>query len=548
MPDSQNRTRVGDSGPKKPGAQGKDLQDSIPPLLVAAVYVAACLAYFHVLPIWDGFAFFRHCYMSYAESGSTECFGHSAILNTVLFGMTQRLLYGNQQAVYALNVLLGLAGLAAFTILARHLFERRLSGVETALVSGCLILNPVFLLHVVQPCLDYALAVYVIFLLLSLAKGWYNAAAMAGYLLVLTKDNGIMLYGVPVFSYIAVRCARSPGRGLRPALRAAYPLAYPVVLFAAYMSLYPPHQHQSLSWLDVAGRMLSFDPASIIFREQLMSLYVLNFSWALTAVILLALAMRLRRVPSSAAALSAALNDRTFLYASALLMTYFNTRIELANNPRYMLPILPVVVLVFADSALTLFPRRRARIIALSIICILVFLSAFRTIDPVSKAAFGTFSFGSHEILRMEEGGWGNSIYGLDQLAYNYEFTEIGSLMEKTVGRLGQDRTYALSQIFTFNGFEDFCVFDKETGRRTANPGRSTNVSCVTDYWGAADFYLVKYPHFEYNLEPNIIKDYTPAEEMVIEEDGYSINVTRYTLNPGISHPGGKLAKKTGQL
>jgi hypothetical protein len=515
------------------GRSARKPRPHLPFIALAAVFALTSWSQFDSFPVWDGFAFFRHCYMSFAETGSPECFGHSAIFNTLLFGMTQKLWYGSYQAVYALNVLLGLAGLAAFALLLRHLYGDVLSDLEAALVTGCLVLNPVFLAHVVQPSLDYALTVYVAALLLALSKRRFNAAAAAGYLLILTKENGIMLYCLTATAYLAALFAGGKRNAPRPRFRDVHALIFPVIIFVGYMAFFPPHQHQVFSWEDVASRMLSFNPSSIIFQEQLLSLYVLNFGWAVSAVIALGLGKKLLGYAKNGASLRALFDGKIHLYALALLLTYFNTRIELANNPRYMLPLLPLMLVLFADSLLSLTRRKAVRILVAACLCALVFLSAFRTFDPVSKAAYGTFGFGAHEMLRMERGGWGRAVYGRDQLVYNYEFTKFGSLMEKAVREFGTGRVYALPASLSFADFEDFCSYDRETGRRSAVPGRTVNATCVSDVGGAGEFYLPKFPLFAYRLHPSVDAYYAQTGEIRFEEDGYALNVTRYTAMPG---------------
>ncbi|MEZ4548259.1 MAG: hypothetical protein R3B51_11315 [Thermodesulfobacteriota bacterium] len=90
-----------------------------------------------------------------------------------------------------------------------------------------------------------------------------------------------------------------------------------------------------------------------------------------------------------------------------------------------MLPVLPVLVILFADSLPIVFRRQTVITGVLAAVLILLGVSSLRTVDPVSKRIMGTFNFGSHEILDMASFGDARGYHGRDQLVYNFEFTEI---------------------------------------------------------------------------------------------------------------------------
>ena len=106
-----------------------------------------------------------------------------------------------------------------------------------------------------------------------------------------------------------------------------------------------------------------------------------------------------------------------------MLIIYFLTRIPFVNNPRYMLPALPILIVLFGGSLLNVLRKQSIITIALIMMLVLLTVSSFRTVDPVSKKIMGTFKFGSHEMLQMARYDEPKHGYGRDHLVYNFEFT-----------------------------------------------------------------------------------------------------------------------------
>src|SRR4029077_13952844 len=100
------------------------------------------------------------------------------------------------------------------------------------------------------------------------------------------------------------------------------------------------------------------------------------------------------------------------------------TRYETYLNVRYLLPIAALLILSFAVGFLILCARPFVRVVVLGFAFLLVLGSAFRTIDPVSRALWGTFPFGRHPLLALTS--WNNECCGFsrDQLVYNLEYLQ----------------------------------------------------------------------------------------------------------------------------
>jgi hypothetical protein len=80
---------------------------------------------------------------------------------------------------------------------------------------------------------------------------------------------------------------------------------------------------------------------------------------------------------------------------------YALTRFVTFSNVRYLLPAMPLLLIASYAALVRLLPRVQPRRLALITYALLLVVSAERTVDPLSRRVWGTFPFGSHEMLRM---------------------------------------------------------------------------------------------------------------------------------------------------
>src|SRR5205823_8781470 len=111
-----------------------------------------------------------------------------------------------------------------------------------------------------------------------------------------------------------------------------------------------------------------------------------------------------------------------FIALSLVLLVYVVTRFRFTNGARYVLLVSPFLILAFYHALLSLTRRSLTRVLYLATCALLVFVSNFRTIDIVSRTIFGTFPFGSHQMLNTTSLAGG---LRLDSIVYNLEFLEL---------------------------------------------------------------------------------------------------------------------------
>lgn len=512
-------------------------------MFLLAVFAGIPALYFSYVPIWDGWQFSR-CYLTAALTGSLWCFDHSAFVHTFLLGLTQKPDPGNFYFIYGANIILGVLGLICLRALLRRLCKDSLSPVNITLLSFVFGFAPVFLVQIVQPSLDYTLPIYLIMTLLFLYSGRFFFAALAGVLMVFTKESGFMLYGVSVFLYVPLMLIKGSlaWKDKKKFIYIVTVLSIPIVLFVVYMYMTPKTQIGD-SWLDGILKMLKFYIVDPVIAAQLVSLLVLNFNWILTGIIIAGLLLLGMNYLRGGGRIEAGLGfyDRIYFYLLFILFIYFLTRIPMWNNPRYMLPVYPVLAILFADAVSVLFKRQSVVTCIVAAVLVLLCISSFRTIDPVSKRIMGTFMFGSHEILRMTSLKDDSGSYGRDQLVYNFEFTEIHYLTEKIYQTVGTDKLFVAAPYSTWTNA--FISINKETGKRMmygeglVNARWAFSDSLIKKRHFPEEIYFISYPHMgKSNAEQQtqLSYIYDTKEVITIEDDGYSLDVFNYVKKKSI--------------
>ncbi len=517
-------------------------------IFLSLVFISFPATHMDFIPFWDGWEFFRHCYQGAVNEGNFRCFGHNAIAPSVLYGLTQWLDPGNPHFVYILNMALGLLAIAFFRALLGHFFGDRLTRTERNLVAFMIGFNPIFYAHILQPCLDYPLTLSFIVFLYTLIHGKYIATACVGTVMIFTKEPGAALYGVTVAVHFLLL---APLRPLRLHLRLLYSYNYwvlfiPVLLMAIYVGLYPP-QVNAGSWSKVFKSLVTLNSGSGFLQGQLLSTFVINFSWIPTSIVILGAFYRifLNLVPSEHLKPGRSGFTRgkeaAFVGLSLALLAYLMTRVDFLNNPRYLLPLFPLLLLLLSDALLTLLPRRRLRILALALMVFLMHVSSYRTLDPAAKYFFGTFAFGEHQMLKMMHFNKRCSEMidcplGRDQLVYNLEFTRFHYLTEKIIQKYGLNKIYLIHRYMSWTGAEDFGSFDTRSKRRTLRTEAVSKVAMMhylkfrkayaTGKDQPSELYYILYPNMVNDNELNLfLDDYEISHIDTVGEDGYAIEV-----------------------
>ena len=452
------------------------------------------------VPIWDGRIYADCVVRAArsASAGALRCAEHPSHVYVGLLALVQRLAPGSYPLILLANTVL-LAGMAAaFAVVLRRTFPAPELAPERTLALAALLVHPVVLANLVQPGLDFGVLVFFVAATAAAVARRPALMVLFGIGAVFSKESGAVLYAALLATYavvflmprpvprrlavamvaavlvgagvtlalvswraaplvgglaaMAVLLALRPRtlppafapRALWPRLRSVLPLALPLVLFAAYLVYRTTLPQERVLWQGEGGeqsilRTLLTPHLRLKVWGYLFLLLVLGFLWLPTAAIAADAANGARRLLARLPARPVPGADRDvvlFLAWLAVGAVYLLTRYETFANARYVLPAYPLMLVLTVVALLRLGIRREWRMAGLAGLVLLLAVSGVRTVDPVSRALWGTFAVGEHDLLRMNslpDECCGN---GRDQLTYNLQFTAFDALERTALAEL----------------------------------------------------------------------------------------------------------------
>ena len=341
--------------------------------------------------------------------------------------------FGSTYALHTVNTVLGVASIVAFDRVCRRLVPGPELGVERHLMVACYGLGPTCLAGAVNFTPDYGVLAFFVLMLERLLAARFGLAAIWGACMLLSKEPGVLLYAASVATFALhawIRPRTYPARGAL--LRAALCLLAPCVLLAgvklAELAVGAPVLWGGERTSDVLLPMvLDFNLLNPTFLTYAFDVFALGFNWILgLPVALLFCTLAWRAIAKREAPAPDGIDTRTgymvlTLFALAFVLL---TRFRTVNNVRYLAALTPLFILTAGYALSALDMGRLVRRLLLGLSLVFTFSFNFHSLDPVSRAFFGTFAFGDHELLRAASRDVCCG-YGRDQLAYNLELTQL---------------------------------------------------------------------------------------------------------------------------
>ena len=520
------------------------LSDFLPYALFAALF----LPHLGFVPIWDG--------RQYADAliaaahfpvrlSDFNIFGHPSMLFMLLAGLPQFVWSGSTIALNVTNFAFGVAGIAAFRTIAGRCFPGDESRTENVLLTSIYAVFPIVVASELNLNPDTGVLVFSLLTTALLLAGRYGWAALAALVLVDSKETGILLYGLIVILYLLVYVLfeRMPvRRRVAESIRRTVAFA-PIWVFAAVRigerlsAKGPPQNWKGVTASEIVESFLSLSLTGI-HKAYLTEVWVLSFDWIPTAVLTAALVVvlvrifrRRNRVPHGADPKAVAL-----VVGIGAALLYALTRFPTHTNPRYLLPIFPFFVLAFSISLRVLSRRRAVRLGAIGVFLTLAIVSSFRTVDPVSRAVWGTFPFGEHGILRMTSLTGECCGLGRDQLVYDLEYTHFHAIQNRMWEYLRPTR----STIVVIDPNANWFVHQQLDARTFHRTLRSEDIVIPRFMTTIALSQLpAPPPVFDYVVYPNVDNRvdltwldhfYRAADRRAFRDGGYSVELIRFEL------------------
>jgi hypothetical protein len=496
-------------------------------LLVSALVIFSIivLSQWNFVPFYDGAGFFEHCFQKFAEvpfsSESLMCFDHPAFVPTLLYGTSQIFFYGEVWPTLLISWLLGISSILCVHKTINILFPATdwpIAGAGSLLYS----LNPALLASIINPNLDFPVLVFSTWMFAALVSKHYRLAAAAGILMVLSKESGLLSYGiiVGIWSLFFVTPDLLCKSGVMKIIKHKSVLALPPTVFFVYVAW--RHQQEAGQVLHTGGGIKEILAVflDVRFTEPHMLAYAatalgINFQWIFTLSLLClpvaALFLTLTRKGKKVSLQQ--FRNACFLGTLLLCLTYFLVRYPYYNNPRYFLPLLPLLTISAIGAWYFLFPLRFLRFFCTLGMSCLLGISVFHTVDPFARWYFGTFLFGKKEVLSMTSMTQECCAQGRDQLTYNLQFTRWHYLIDQILSEIPKDKPMLVHHYTDF-----FLLFyrDPIDGRRTMKrPGAiKTKVFTVTEMILTETFppevYALDQPNIEWDILQVVGKQQIP--------------------------------------
>lgn len=386
---------------------------------------------------WDGLLYYLTCKELRMDSiSSLAVYGHIAQTYGALMKLATLLIGDTAIAMTGVNLILMFVGVLGFYALIKECVPGRREG-EYALAAAVYAWSPFLLGMVYYHNLDFACQCLLPLLLYFLYKEKWIYFSIFSLLFCFTKEPAIIVYasvcgGVVLGDFLQDR-RRSIAERIIRLLRVKryYLMAIPGVLWLVTYKLLGP-------WSAGEGG-ISVDLTYII--EKLKVLYILNFNWifvllSIIGLILLAYRKEMKRLSFLLPVLFGQIG-----------LTLFCCLFKTVNHPRYnctnqvTIYFMTIVILMFCFKDIT-------NGILQSGIAILLLVSSFKTIDPLSLSCFPNCRIGTETMITTMDIPLG------DGMIYNRQML----WLEGAISRALED-AFSESDVVCFPTSEDNAYF-----------------------------------------------------------------------------------------
>lgn len=434
----------------------------IPLLLIILCYVIFMSSFSDFVPLWDALIN-TSWWITQAVTAPFNPFnfdqaGHPSMVYTFLISIGQYFDLGNISLIHISNIILSVASICAFYGILQKIFTDNKFCLELYLVTFLYAFFPIFTGNILHINPDNGLLIFDMLFLYFLLNRQKLFSILSAIGLIFSKDTGIAIYLITLICYVCLnnnfKNKVTKASIVKIFKNAAY-LLIPAVIFIlrfAVISLIlkqPAIYWEASSLIDTA-KMSVLWPSWNIHRIPLsyaLIIFVINFNWILSIFVLLGILnfiflLITKKFHQNKSVSFTILGFMMYLFLGT---TFIQTFIKTFTNPRYFLPVYPILILLFYFGLISVINQVTVRRIILTVIVILFFLTNFRTFDPISKRIYGTFKFGNHEMLNLTSITGECCGYGRDQLVYNMQYTNFHYLLNTIFEDIKPDKDTAIA-------------------------------------------------------------------------------------------------------
>lgn len=378
-------------------------------LIGSALGVAITLFFLDTPPAADGATFFecgKRAWSLPLAWQNFHCGVHDfSYFSMALFGLSHSTPLPPLVALRMIQLLHYVLAVGAFYSLTRFAAPNAARS-ERGLVTLLFAVTPVVLAYMVGVALDFFLLTWFLLYVKLLLERRFLPAALCATAMAFSKETGLLIFGVSL-PFVLLIFGRGSG-GFRRTVHRLWPLLLPLTIYAVLVAL----RHRDLVRSATDSQLCGASLSQILFRlnlersetqRYLFNVLVLNFQWVLLIPVAIFAARWLFERAFRASRSDMATHEPILVYLLFLLAwIYVFTRCPIFNNCKYIMMALPMYLLLIFWLSRRAIPGLGTRLFFFSGCALLFTISAFRTVDPLSMAYYGTTTFRSRTILCKE--------------------------------------------------------------------------------------------------------------------------------------------------
>ena len=427
---------------------------------ILVIFVIINIFYIDLLPIWDGFWNLQDVLYAINQPFAFKNYlinDHPAFLYAFIFGLTQKIDYGNIYLIHIVLTVIGIIGIFSFYKILLKIFSKKFY-VEILLFTLLFTISPLFLSNAVNTTLDFPVTCFSLAMIAALFYDKRCFFLFFALLAIFTKEIGFAIYFTLIVSYVIFLITRK-----NKTLNKSY-LGLLMLPFLAYLLLFlykniilnqhflwnywnNNYQASKNTFSSIIALFLKFDLTNKYTITKLLQTFVINFNWILSLFVLIFVGEKILVFFKSFIfnkkfrSIHPHIKNINVDFLYIVLFIFIINGVILWNyiiwvNMRYVLPIIPLfIVIAFYCFVILLQKFYKLRIILLSVLISVIFISNFFTIDKVSKDIFNTFSFGEKKMLCMQQ-LVNLKNCGRDQIIYNLQYTNIIKVLQQTIKKM----------------------------------------------------------------------------------------------------------------
>ena len=514
-------------------------------LIALAAYLALVIPHFNYVPLWDSmenleeYLFLPRAHLTF-DNLLLMHNGHPSLGYFLPFWVAQHWFATDLLAIHLINTLIGCLAIFSFHGIVRRAYPVGVSPMEKGLLTLAFAVQPVFVAYAINMSPDYGVLAYFLATFWLLYAQRTGLAAITGVLLVFSKEIGVVSYFLLVAVYFSG--ALVPWRWNR-----LPPLLFPFLCFGFFARYQRVHQRHLFPWADnfLKGQsnwsVYFPNPLKADFKMACLGPFLFEFQWIFSLVIIAGLVWGLlsRTKPGPFARIGKLhLPFCTFLVLLVGIL-YVDSRTVIFTNQRYFIVLYPLVLLCFHAALLQLGLPSMSRRLILAGTVLLLLACNFRTLDPVSRAIAGTFSFGDHRLLDIASIRPDLGDLNRDEMVYNLEHTHLSTLLDRAFETIRPSNDTVL--VLPGDSWLVLSRLDARTYQRTESmrpPYIQPMLKAPNEIVGTpikpAKIFVVELPYFHNRQTLAMLSPfYRAMAPQVFEEDGYRIEIVEMDRLPG---------------